>query len=160
MLHKLPNHRCDLPVIGMSSSEGKKAEKFWDYCFLFTIIIFVLLGLSFAASFPAAGLGRSLKLKNGRKKWHLWYMITSLLSVISQMPLVLYFWGPVTDGLIEGKTKAYKWILAGPRQYPVTDLTVLRSLRMAITQILLFPLWLAVIHFHTTRTWNAFKGFT
>lgn len=99
----------------------EKSWKFWDYCFLFTIIIFVLLGLSFAASFPAAGLGRSLKLKNGRKKWHLWYMITSLLSVISQMPLVLYFWGPVTDGLIEGKTKAYKWILAGPRQYPVTD---------------------------------------
>jgi len=35
---------------------------------------------SFAASVPAAGLGRRLKPKNGRKKWHLWYITSIPLS--------------------------------------------------------------------------------
>lgn len=61
--------------------------------------------------------------------------------------LVLCFWGPVTDGLIEGKTRAYKWILAGGRQSschrpdsapnPVTEHGC--NMNPAV------PLWLAVI---------------
>lgn len=94
----------------MSSSK----KNFWEYCSLSTNVIFVLLALSFAESVPAAGLGRRLTPKNGRKKWHLWY-ITSILLAISQMPLVLHFWGLATDGLTEEKIRVYKWVLAGAR---------------------------------------------
>lgn len=158
MLHKWPNHGCDLPVIDMSSSEGKKAEKFWEYCPLFTITISVLLGVSFAASVPAAGLGGSPTLKNGRKKWHLWHITTSLLSVTSRMLLVLYFLGP--------------WIKWRKNKSTEVDISWCQAVLLSLTWQCSKPCpWAWLLHksccsplagsnFHTTRPWNAFKGFS
>lgn len=150
MLHKWPNHGCDLPVIGISSSEGKKAEKFWEYCPLFTITIFVLLGLSFACCLNVSPSSRSGQ-KPETQEWkkEMASVIHHHISSVGPFTnaLVLCFWGPVTDGLIEGKTRAYKWILAGGRQSschrpdsapnPVTEHGC--NMNPAV------PLWLAVI---------------
>lgn len=143
----------------MSSYEGKKAEKFWECYPLFTIAIFALLGLSFAASVPAAGLGRSLKLKNGRKKWHLWYILTSL-GHFTNAPGIIFL------------RASYWWINWRKNKSIEVGISWCQAVLLSLTWQCSKPCpWARPLHesccsplagsnFHTTHTWNAFKGFS
>lgn len=74
------------------------------------------------------------------------------------MPLVLHFWGVATDGLIEEKITAYKWVLAGARQSscPWPDSAPNPVTEQGCYMNPAIPL-LADSNFCITRKWNAFK---